>query len=128
MEEIIPLNIQEFKILIQYKNFIRKLGRDTVSKTLLAKNLSAITELAKIVLKDYEECKKTSISTYIVVGKSEKRHPKNRTLFKYGSGSRTSSSDESHESNEILKKCYNETNSENEEEEEGKQKSNYLDY
>ena len=67
LEEIIPLNSQEFKILIHYKNFIRKLGRDTVSKTLLAKNLSVIIELAKIVLKDYEECKKTSISTYSVI-------------------------------------------------------------
>ena len=35
----------------------------------------------------------SKVAPYIM-GKSEKRHPKNRTLFKYGSGCRTSSSDE----------------------------------
>ena len=61
------------------------------------------------------------------MGKSEKRHPKNRTLFKYGSGSRTSFSDESDGSNEIWKKCYNETNSEEkEEEEEGKNQTTWI--
>ena len=49
LDEIIPLNSQQYKILVQYKNFIRKLGREKVSKILLAKNLHAIKELAKLV-------------------------------------------------------------------------------
>ena len=39
LQEIIPLNSQQFKTLLQYKNFIRKLGRERVSKTILIKNL-----------------------------------------------------------------------------------------
>ena len=50
LEEYIHLNSQQFKTLLQYKNFIRKLGREKVIKVVLSKNLPAIIELAKLVL------------------------------------------------------------------------------
>ena len=44
LDEIIPLNSQQYKILVQYKTFIRKLGREKVSKSLLTNNLQVIKE------------------------------------------------------------------------------------
>ena len=72
LDKIIPLNSQQYKILVQYKNFIRKLGREKVSKTLLIKNLQAIKELAKLVINGNETCEKTNVSSSRRMGKNKK--------------------------------------------------------
>ena len=127
LDEIIPLNSQQYKILVQYKNFIRKLGREKVSKTLLTKNLQAIKELAKLVINGNETCEKTNVSSSRRMGKNKKTTTKNNSSSKCRSG--TITSDEEYESDELWQKCYNkkeyetdnetEIETENEEETEG---------
>ena len=75
LDEIIPLNSQQYKILVQYKTFIRKLGREKVSKSLLTKNLQVIKELAKLIINGNETCEKTNASSCRRMGKNKKQHP-----------------------------------------------------
>ena len=127
LDDIIPLNSEQYTILVQYKNFIRKLGRQKVSKTVLAKHLHAIKELAKLFINDHEVCKKTNVSSSRRMGKNKKTTTKNNSSSKCKS--RTITSDEEYESDELWQKCYNkkeyetdnetEIETENEEETEG---------
>ena len=105
LDEIIPLNSQQYKILVQYKNFIRKLGREKVSKTLLSKNLQAIKELAKLVINGNETCEKTNVSFSRRMGKNKKTASPNNSSIKCRSGAITS--DEEYESDEIWEQSYN---------------------
>ena len=105
LDEIIPLNSQQYKILVQYKNFIRKLGREKVSKTLLSKNLQAIKELAKLVINGNETCEKTNVSSSRRMGKNKKIASPNNSSIECRSGAITS--DEEYESDEIWEQCYN---------------------
>ena len=105
LDEIIPLNSQQYKILVQYKNFIRKLGREKVSKTLLSKNLQVIKELAKLVINGNETCEKTNVSSSRKMGKNKKTASSNNSSIECRNGAITS--DEEYESDEIWEQCYN---------------------
>ena len=110
LDEIIPLNSQQYKILVQYKTFIRKLGREKVSKSLLTKNLQAIKELAKLIINGNETCEKTNASSCRRMGKNKKATFTNKSSIKCGSG--TITTDE--ESDEIWEQYYNEQKDETE--------------
>ena len=87
LDEMIPLNSMQFKKLVQYKDFIRKLSGRKVSPATLSRNIECIKAIISVVLNEYEVCNKTSTYTHRRMGKSSKEY------FKYcGSGS--SSSDE----------------------------------
>ena len=64
LDECLPLNSRQFKKLVQYKDFIRKLGRSKVSSTVLIKNIQAITSIINIVFNENEVCNKTSTYTH----------------------------------------------------------------
>ena len=114
LDEIIPLNCKQYRILVQYKNFIRKLGREKVSKTVLAKNLHAIKELAKLVINGNETCEKTNVSSSGRMGKNKKTTSTNKSSIKCRS--RTITSDEEYESDELWEQCYNKKEYETEDE------------
>ena len=69
LEEKIPLTKKNFDQLYQHKNFIRKLGRKTVTKSILIKNYNIICTLVNIFL-EYDA--KNSSSTFGRVGKDKK--------------------------------------------------------
>ena len=92
LDEIIPLNTRQFNELVQFKDFIRKLGRTRVSATALVKNINVIKLISEIALNVNEVRKKTCASTHRRMGKSKETFTKQRYPEHSGSGS--SSSDE----------------------------------
>lgn len=70
LNEVIPLNAQQYKTLYKHKTFIRNLGRGKVSKAQLVKNYSVVSKLIQITL-EHELHAKTSSSATGRVGKSE---------------------------------------------------------
>ena len=111
LDEIIPLNSQQYKILVQYKTFIRKLGREKVSKSLLTKDLQVIKELAKLIINGNETCEKTNVSSCKRMGEKKTTSTK-KSSIKCRSG--TITSDE--ESDEIWEQCYIEQKDQTEDE------------
>ena len=92
LDEMIPLNSMQFKKLVQYKGFIRRLSGRKVSPATLSRNIECIKAIISVVLNEYEVCNKTSAYTHRRMGKSKKAFI-SKEYFKYcGSGS--SSSDE----------------------------------
>ena len=104
LEESLPLNSQQFKKLVQYKDFIRKLGRTKVSSTVLIRNIEAIKSIAKIVFYENEVCNKTSTYTHRGVGKSKETFTSEKYLKYCRSGS-----DESNETGSSDKEFWGET-------------------
>ena len=92
LDEIIPLNAMQYRKLVQYKDFIRKLGGSKVSPAILSKNIECIKVLISIALNEYEICNKTSTYTSRRMGKSKKAFTSKEYVKYCGSG--TSSSDE----------------------------------
>ena len=91
LEEDLPLNTRQFKKLVQYKDFIRKLGRSRVSSTVLIKNIEAIKSIIDIAFNQNEVCNKISTSSYIRMGESETTFTSEEYLEHCGSGSDASS-------------------------------------
>lgn len=91
LEERLPLNSEQFKKLVQYKNFIRKLGRLRVSNTNLVQNIEAVTSILNIVFNENEICNKTSTYTHSRMGKSKETFTSQEYLEYCGSGSDDSS-------------------------------------
>ena len=87
LNKIIPLNEHQYNVLIQYKNFIRKLGRDKVTLNQLSRNFLAVKELSKLVLKENEMCTETCSNNITRMGKNKTENTKN-TNDRYG-GNRT---------------------------------------
>ena len=92
LDEMIPLNAMQFKKLVQYKDFIRKLSGTKVSPATLSRNIECIKAIISVVLNEHEVRNKTSTYTHRRVGKSKKAFT-NKEYFKY-CGSQSSSSDE----------------------------------
>lgn len=90
LDETLPLNTRQFKQLLQYKDFIRKLGRTKVSSTVLVKNIDAIKAITAIVFNEHEVCNKTSTYTHSRVGKSKETFTSEEYLEHSGSGSSSS--------------------------------------
>ena len=91
LDEVLPLNSQQFKKLVQYKDFIRKLGRTKVSCTVLIRNIEAIRSIADIVFNENEICNETSTYTHSRMGKSKETFTSKKYLKYCGSGSDDSS-------------------------------------
>ena len=64
LEEDLPLNTRQFKKLVQYKDFIRKLGRSRVSSAVLIKNIEAIKSIVDIAFNENKVCNKASTSSH----------------------------------------------------------------
>lgn len=111
LEESLPLNSQQFKKLVQYKDFIRKLGRTKVSSTVLIRNIEAIKSITKIVYYENEVCNKTSTYTHRGVGKSKETFTSEKYLKYCGSGS-----DDSNETGSSDKEFWGKTDRREEEE------------
>ena len=62
--EDLPLNTRQFKKLVPYKDFIRKLGQSRVSSTVLIKNIEAIKSIIDIAFNENEVCNKVSPSSH----------------------------------------------------------------
>ena len=77
LNEIIPLNEHQYNVLIQYKNFIRKLGRDKVTPNQLSRNFLAVKELSKLVLKENEMGTETCSNNITRMGKNKTENTKN---------------------------------------------------
>lgn len=110
LDEIIPISREQFQILYQYKDFIRKLSSRKLSKIILIKNIDAIIELLKVVYSKDEMGKQTSSTTNRRMGKGEKVFTQEKSS-KYSRGTTTSSNEETFTDNEYI------TDSEEEEEE-----------
>lgn len=87
LEEDLPLNTRQFKKLVQYKDFIRKLGRSRVSSTVLIKNIEAIKSIIDIAFNQNEVCNKVSASSHNRMGESETTSTSEEYLEHSGSGS-----------------------------------------
>ena len=87
LEEDLPLNTRQFKKLVQYKDFIHKLGQSRVSSTVLIKNIEAIKSIIDIAFNENEVCKKVSPSSHNRMGKSETSSTSKEYLEHSGSGS-----------------------------------------
>lgn len=98
LNEIIPLNTQQFQKLLQYKDFIRKLGSRKLSVYTLVKNIEGVIELLKIVYHPNEVGKQTSSGTNTRLAKNKKISSKEK--YTKCSGSRTITSDEDTNSDE----------------------------
>ena len=87
LQERLPITAYQFKALLPYKVFIRKLSTGRVSVALLCRNLTTISKISEIYLKHNESCKETGASAYRRMGKDKKTiNPKNK-----GRDSRSSS-------------------------------------
>ena len=106
LDEIIPLTSQQYKSLVPHKNFIRKLGREKVSKAVLIKNFIAVRKLASLVIDEDEVCAKVSSGSTRGVGKGEKATSKNNSIKDSGGGSDNWSTDEESETSEVWNECY----------------------
>ena len=115
LDEIIPLNTKQFKILVHYKDFIRKLGRGTASKRVIQKNLHAIQELAKLVIDDNEIDNQAGIITPGKMGKNKGKISSN--FYDRHSGSGTNTPQEEY-SNDIIWEEYVKRKNEEEQSEE----------
>ena len=94
LEEVIPLNTQQFKKLFQYQDFIRLLGEGRLTPEEISEDIGAITEICKVVYPQNEICNKTSAPTSRRLEQSEKTSTAEK-YFKY-SRSRETSPRESH--------------------------------
>ena len=54
LDEMIPLNAMQFKKLVQYKDFIRKLSGTKVSPATLSRNIECIKAIISVVLNEHE--------------------------------------------------------------------------
>ena len=80
LDEMIPLNAMQFKKLVQYKDFIRKLSGTKVSPATLSRNIECIKAIISVVLNEYEVHNKTSTYTHRRVGKVKKHLPTKNIL------------------------------------------------
>ena len=96
LNEVIPLNSNQFNSLRRHKTFIRNLGKGKASKTQLVKNYLVVSQIIQIAL-DHELHAKVSSSTPRRVGKG-----KRQKLQGYKTSSDSESSTESTESTESL--------------------------
>ena len=87
LEEDLPLNTRQFKKLVQYKDFIRKLGQSRVRSTVLIKNIEAIKSIIDIAFNQNEVCNKVSASSHNRMGESETTSTSEEYLEHGGSGS-----------------------------------------
>ena len=87
LEEDLPLNIRQFKKLVQYKDFICKLGRTKVSSAVLIKNIEAIKSIADIAFNENEVCNKARTSSHNRMGESETTFTTEKYIEHSGSGS-----------------------------------------
>ena len=62
----------QFKKLVQYKDFIRKLSGRKVSPATLSRNIEFIKAIISVILNEYEVCNKTSTYTHRRMEKSKK--------------------------------------------------------
>ena len=90
LEERLPLNRRQFQELVQYKNFIRKLGSCRVTSTTLIRNINAIKSIVDIVFNENEVCNKTSANTHSRMGESEETFTSKKYPEYSGSGSDSS--------------------------------------
>ena len=91
LDESLPLNSQQFKKLVQYKDFIRKLSRTKVSSAVLIRNIQAINSIADIVFNENEVRNKNGTHTHRGLGKSKETFTNQKHLKYCGSGSDDSS-------------------------------------
>ena len=87
LEEDLPLNTRIFKKLVQYKDFIRKLGRSRVSSAVLIKNIEAIKSIVDIAFNENEVCNKASTSSHNRMGESKTTFTTEKYIEHSGSGS-----------------------------------------
>ena len=80
LDEMIPLNSMQFKKLVQYKDFIRKLSGRKVSPVTLSRNIECIKAIISVILNEYEVCNKTSTYTHRRMGKVKKHLPAKNIL------------------------------------------------
>ena len=74
LDEMIPLNSMQFKKLVQYKDFIRKLSGRKVSPATLSRNIECIKAIISVVLNEYEVCNKTNLLIPIEEWEKVKKH------------------------------------------------------
>ena len=94
LDEIIPLNKKQFEILVQYKEFIRKLSSKKISKPQLVVNIEAIIEILKVVYTENEMGKQTCTSTNRGMGKSKEISSKEKSIKYHRRRTSTSSEPE----------------------------------
>ena len=80
LDVMIPLNSMQFKKLVQYKDFIRKLSGRKVSPATLSRNIECIKAIISVVLNEYEVCNKTSTYTHRRMEKVKKHLPAKNIL------------------------------------------------
>ena len=114
LDEVLPLNARQFNDLVQYKDFIRKLGRSRVSSTVLIRNIEAIKSIANIIFNENEVCNKTSTYTHSRMGKSKETFTSKEYLKYCGSGS-----DDTSETGSSNDELWYKTDKRNKTEEEG---------
>ena len=95
LEEVIPLDVKQYIILVPHKNFIRKLGKGKVSKSLLVKNCKAVTTLVKIALEHYASHAKVSTGTNRRVGENKRKKLKRKEASSDSESTYSESSDTS---------------------------------
>ena len=103
LNETIPLTSREFNKLKAGKNIIRKLGSDEcVSALSLSKNLAIVKEIAKIGIKKYEVCSKSSSGSKRRMGENQSETSERYSISSYSDeeSERSESGSESGESEE----------------------------
>ena len=83
LDEIIPLNKKQFEILVQYKDFIRKLSCKKLSKTQLIIHIEAIIAILKVVYAENEVGKQTCASTSRRLGESKEISAKKKIYWRW---------------------------------------------
>ena len=124
LNKVISVSSSQYKALLPHKSFIRKLGRDKVSRKVLATNLKTVQLLLTIFLNGNEKCKKTGVSSNRRMGRNTER--KSKIEKKYNDN--RSKSDSSDQSSEIWDQCYNKEEETDEEiDQVGEEKEEYSE-
>lgn len=97
LDGVFHIDKKAFRLLSEYKFFLRKLRSGNVTRTIIAKNYIPISYLAKLAIEHHEVCEQTSSRSDRRVGKDEEDWEKRDSDS--GSSEFSESSDSSQSSN-----------------------------